>query len=87
MPDRPLTVLCIASYRKGDAFLVAAKQLGCRVILLTSKSLESSDWPREVIDDIYFMPDIDKQWNMVDVIKGVSFLARTIRPFRLRKGG
>lgn len=81
--ERQLTVLCIASYRKGDAFLVAAKQLGCRVLLLTSKSLEDSDWPREYLDNIYFIPDVDKRWNMADVVKGVSYLARTTKIDRI----
>ena len=76
---RPLTVLCIASYRKGDQFLVAAKRTGAKVLLLTSKSLEESDWPRESIDELYFMPDVEKKWNMPDVIKGVSWLARSVK--------
>ncbi len=76
---RPLTVLCIASYRKGDQFLVAAKKTGARVLLLTSESLRDSDWPRESIDEIYFMPDEDKRWDMPNVIKGVSWLARTVK--------
>jgi biotin carboxylase len=73
----PLTVLCLASYRKGDDFLRQCKRDGCRVILLTSKSLEHSDWPRECIDSIYYIPDVDKEWKLDDVIHGVSYLART----------
>lgn len=76
MPNRQLTVLCIASYEKGFEFIKEAKRQGCRVILLTSKSLEFADWPRESIDEIFFIPDINKEWNMSDVIHGVSFLAR-----------
>lgn len=83
MSPPPFTVLCIASYRKGDAFLHAAKRLGARVLLLTSKSLETSDWPREALDDIHFVPDVDKAWNMGDVIKGVSWLARSIKIDRI----
>ncbi|MDX2060436.1 MAG: hypothetical protein SFV24_21680 [Gemmatimonadales bacterium] len=79
----PLTVLCIASYRKGDAFLLAAKRTGARVLLLTSRSLEQADWPREAIDDIYFIPDVDHRWNMADVIKGVSWLARSVKIDRI----
>jgi biotin carboxylase len=52
------------------------KEQGCKVLLLTSKSLESATWPKEVIDEIFFMPDKNKEWNMRDVIYGVSFLAR-----------
>lgn len=76
MPDRQLTILCIASYEKGFEFIRETKRQGCRVILLTSKSLEFAEWPRESIDEIFYIPDINKEWNMSDVIHGVSFLAR-----------
>lgn len=79
----PLTILCLASYRKGDAFLCQAKREGARVLLLTSKSLDGADWPRECLDDIFYIPDVDKAWKMDDVIKGVSFLARSTRIDRI----
>ncbi len=72
-----LTILCISSYEKGFDFMREAKAQGCRVILLTSKSLENADWPRESIDEIFYIPDKNKDWNMQDVIYGVSYLART----------
>ncbi|MBM4188592.1 MAG: ATPase [Gemmatimonadetes bacterium] len=81
-PRQP-TILCIASYRKGDAFLVSAKRQGWRVLLLTSKSLEHDDWPRESLDDVYYIADVEKRWHMPDVIKGVSYLARTVRIDRI----
>src|SRR5262245_1705734 len=74
----PLTLLCIASYKKGDEFLKQAKREGCRVILLTSKSLEGADWPMEAVDEIFYIPDVKKVWNMRDVIYGVSYMARTM---------
>ncbi len=73
----PLTLLCVASYKKGDDFLRQAKREGARVVLLTSKSLEHADWPRECIDQSYYIPDQDKEWNQRDVIYGVSYMART----------
>ena len=72
-----LTILCISSYEKGFDFMREAKDQGCRVILLTSKSLENVNWPRESIDEIFYIPDKNKDWNMQDVIYGVSYLART----------
>ncbi len=74
-----LNILCITSFHKGFDFLREAKQQGARVILLTSKSLEHADWPRESIDDIFFIPDVDKEWNMNDVIYGVSHLGKTVQ--------
>ena len=72
------TILCIASYEKGHEFLRQCKREGWRVILLTSKSLqEKANWPTESVDEIFYIPDVKKQWNMNDVIYGVSFMART----------
>jgi len=73
----PLTILCITSYEKGQDFLRAAKNLGCRVLLITSKILEEANWPRESIDEIFYIADIDKEWQMKDLLYGVSYLART----------
>ncbi|HYO91454.1 MAG TPA: ATP-grasp domain-containing protein, partial [Pyrinomonadaceae bacterium] len=74
--SRPLTVLCLASYEKGAEFIRECKRLGCRVILLTSESIKGADWPRESIDQIFLIPDDNKKWNLQDVVKGVSYLAR-----------
>lgn len=79
MPDTaPVTILAIASYEKGHAFLRQARREGARVFLLTSLSLKDSNtWPRDVLADVFFMPDEHKRWNREDTIKAVSYLART----------
>jgi biotin carboxylase len=79
----PLTVLCIASYHKGFEFLRELKRLGCCVLLVTSKSLEHDDWPRESIDEIFYMPDQGKQWDLKDTLLGISHVARTHRVDRV----
>jgi hypothetical protein len=72
------TILCIASYEKGHEFLRQCKREGWRVILLTSKSLEGiANWPTDSIDEVFYIPDVKKHWNMNDVIYGVSYMART----------
>jgi glutathione synthase/RimK-type ligase-like ATP-grasp enzyme len=68
------TVLCIASYEKGQEFIRECKREGCHVILLTVSGLEQGDWPTESIDELFNMPDLTK---VEDVIKGVSYLARS----------
>ncbi len=75
-PSRPITVLCLASYYKGTDFLRECHRQGCRTLLLTSHSLENADWPRESIDEIFFMPDVQKQWKLDDALLGVSYMAR-----------
>lgn len=78
MPGQsPFTILCLSSYEKGFEFMRQCKREGWRVILVTSQSLEGADWPRESLDEIFYMPDKDKEWNIDDLVHGVSYLART----------
>lgn len=72
--QRPLTILCLASFEKGQAFMREAKRQGCRVFLLTVEKLRDADWPHDSLDDIFYMPDLYKHQ---DVINGVSYLARS----------
>src|SRR3954470_23056154 len=48
-----MTILCIATYFKGDPFLREAKRQGATVLLLTADSLANADWPRDSIDEIH----------------------------------
>lgn len=68
------TILCISSYEKGQEFIRECKRQGAYVIFLTVTALEHANWPRESIDEIYYMPDLSKA---DEVIRGVSFLARS----------
>lgn len=77
------TILCITSYHKGAEFMRQCKKEGWNVILLTSKSLEGAEWPRESVDEIFYIPDINKEWNMNDVVYGVSFMARRLQIDRI----
>jgi biotin carboxylase len=72
----PLTLLCLASYHKGFEFLREAKRQGCRVLLVTSASLRDADWPRESLDDIFYVQDDRKRWRLEDLILGAAALAR-----------
>jgi biotin carboxylase len=76
-PTRPLTVLCLASYFKGAEFMVECKRQGCRTLLLTSQSLTDAEWPRESLDNIFYVPDENKTWKLQDVLLGISHLAKT----------
>jgi len=69
-----LTLLCIATYRKGDEFLKECDRQGCRVLLLTEEKLRDSDWPRDAIDAFYF---VRRDMPEDDIRKGAAFLART----------
>jgi len=70
----PTTVLCLASYEKGGEFIRACKRRGCHALLLTVTALEGAAWPRESLDDIFYMPDLSD----VDAVRrGVDYLARS----------
>lgn len=73
----PITVLCLASYLKGLEFLRECRRQGVRTLLLTSQSLSGGEWPREVYDEIFYVPDEEKKWKIEDVILGISHLAKT----------
>lgn len=73
-PSRPTTILCLASFYKGEEFIRECKRLGCRVLLLTLEKLRDEPWPRESIDEVFYAPSLDQR---DDVIHGVSWLARS----------
>ena len=70
---RPLTVLCITTYEKGQEFMRQCKRQGCRVILLTAEKLRNADWPRESLDETFYLPD---EIPIADIVKAVTHLAR-----------
>jgi biotin carboxylase len=71
---RPITILCVSSYEKGQEFLRTCKNLGCTVYLLTVEKLRNADWPRDFIDELFFMPD---ELPLQDLIHAVSYAARS----------
>ena len=80
MSDVPLTIFCIATYRKGDEFLRECRRQGCRVLLLTEEKLRDSDWPREAIDEFFY---VRRGMPLDDVRKGIAHLGRTERIDRI----
>jgi len=77
-------MLCLASYEKGYDFLREAKRAGWRVLLLTSESLKDKHaFPREALDDIFYMPDVHKKWDRQQTLNAVSHLFRQVRLDRI----
>src|SRR6266545_4473715 len=50
------TILCIASFFKGNDFIRECKRQGARVVLLTREKLLGADWARESLDDLIAIP-------------------------------
>lgn len=75
MPEaRPLTILCVSSYEKGQEFLRTCKGMGCRVLLLTVEKLRQASWPFECIDEVFTMPE---ELPLQSLIYAVSYTARS----------
>jgi biotin carboxylase len=75
MPQtRPLTLLCITTYEKGQEFMRECKRQGCRVILITAEKLRDADWPRESLQDVFYLPE---GISLADIVQSVTHLART----------
>jgi biotin carboxylase len=75
MPEsQPLTFLCITTYEKGQEFMRECKRQGCRVLLLTAEKLRDADWPRESLDDTFYIP---AELPIPDIVNAVTHLART----------
>ena len=70
----PLTIFCIATYRKGDEFLRECRRQGCRVLLLTEEKLRDADWPREAVDEFYYLR---RDMPAEDIRKGLASVGRT----------
>ena len=70
--NRPPTVLRIATYEKGQEFLRECKRQGCRVLLITADKLRDADWPRESVDEFFYVPE---GLPLEDLIRSASFIA------------
>ncbi len=77
---KAISILCISSFFKGEEFMRSAKREGCVVYLVTSKQLEHDPWPRESLDEIFYVQDVDGfkgHWNMGEVVDGMAFVMRS----------
>jgi biotin carboxylase len=75
MPEnRPLTILCVSSYEKGQEFIRTCKAMGCTVLLLTVEKLRHAGWPFECIDEVFTMPE---ELPPQHLIHTVSYMARS----------
>ncbi|MEZ4557895.1 MAG: ATPase [Caldilineaceae bacterium] len=70
------TILCLASYFKGGAFIEECKQQGCHTILVTTEDLQAEPWPRHAIDEFFAFPGANLA-KQPDITYAVSYLARS----------
>lgn len=79
-----MTILCVSSYFKGSKFITAAKAEGATVYLLTSLSLKDEPWPKQDIDEMFYVQEKnDESWNMANIIKGLAHTLRSKKVDRI----
>ena len=71
------TFICISNYFKGADFLIHLKNLGNKVYLITSENLRDQPWPKEHIDEIFYMAGQDTDWNLEHLLLGVGNLMKS----------
>lgn len=74
--NRPLTMLVLASYFKGERFIQQAKARGAKIYLLTVQKLLGKAWPRESLDDVFAQNDGP---TLQQTLNTVCYLNRSIR--------
>lgn len=74
------TIVCISCYYKGYDFMDEMKNLGNKVILITSENIREKNWPWHAIDEVYYMPEeAPSVWNLDNLVKGFSSLTQTTK--------
>ena len=74
--NRPLNIICLATYFKGVDFIRECKAHGCRVILVTKEKVLREDWPRESLDDLIAVPNDAGPPLFIDLL---AFLGRRMK--------
>ncbi|WP_338877108.1 ATPase [Spirosoma sp. SC4-14] len=75
-----LSFLCIATFFKGEEFMRTCKALGHTVYLLTDQKLDDKPWPREAIDEFFFLPSSSNATENLDqMILGLAHAMRSRR--------
>ena len=72
-PNRPLNIVCLATYFKGVDFIRECKAHGCHVILITKEKMLNEEWPRESLDDLIAVPNDAGPALFIDLL---AFLGR-----------
>src|SRR5215211_8558210 len=76
LENRPLNIICLATYFKGADFIRECKEHGCHVVLVTKEKVLREDWPRESLDDLIAVPNDAGPALFIDLL---AFLARKMK--------
>src|SRR5678816_4718601 len=74
------TIICVASFFKGNDFIRECKRLGAAVVLLTREKLLDADWARESLDDLIAIPG---KTSVQSYLAAATYVARQRRVARV----
>lgn len=74
------TIICVASFFKGNDFIRECKRLGAAVVLLTREKLLHADWARESLDDLIAIPG---KTSVQSYLVAATYVARQRRVLRV----
>jgi len=78
--SQPLNIVCFATFFKGGDFIRECKAAGCNVILVTKEKMLQEDWPREVLDEVFALPNDAPVELFLDL---VAHIGKTRMPDRI----
>src|SRR6266478_6894308 len=76
----PPNIICLATFFKGGDFMRECKAAGCNVILVTKEKMLHEDWPRDVLDEVFALPNDAPVELFLDL---VSHIGKTNKPDRI----
>jgi len=76
----PLNIICFATFFKGGDFMRECKAQGCNVILVTKEKMLNEDWPRDVLDEVFALPNDAPVELFLDL---VAHIAKTRKADRM----
>jgi biotin carboxylase len=79
MPPTAGAILCVSSYFKGVRFIRHCREEGAHVVLLTVEAQKDRPWPRDAIDQFYWLPSLADRGA---VLEGITHLMGT-RPIEV----
>jgi biotin carboxylase len=80
MQTRPLNIVCVATFFKGGDFMRECHAQGCRVILITKEKMQHEDWPRDILSEVFVLPNDASVELFLDL---VSHISSTNKPDRI----
>ena len=75
--EKAKTFVCISNYFKGGDFIIQLKNLGNKIYLINSENLRHKPWPFDHIDEVFYMPGQDIDWNLEHLLLGVGNLMKS----------